>query len=149
MQMMSKQTFCAAHPKVSFDMAEDGATIVCVAVRDIKPGERLTFNYGVPELLEWDLAKRRAHLRRGLLFDCGCERCVAEEAAAAAAAGAAGAAAVAEHKPPAQKEREVQETVVEEAASASSRLLERRGWAIGAALLGVGVVVVAHCARRR
>ena len=60
---------------------QSGGILLAYAQRDLAPGDRLTYNYGPAELVtSWGLAKRREYLLAELGFECGCERCVAEEA---------------------------------------------------------------------
>ena len=84
--VMSKRQWCEALGQ-PFDVA-DADVLVCYARRDLPIGARLSFNYLQGRLeLEWGLHARR-ELLRGFGFECGCERCVAEEAAEAEAEAA-------------------------------------------------------------
>lgn len=66
---------------VGESVEESGGVLLAHAIRDLLPGERLTFCYGPAELAQhWDLQKRREYLRAELGFTCNCERCAAEEA---------------------------------------------------------------------
>ena len=88
MAMASRRKYCDAHG-IEYSPAEENGAIVAYAVRDLQPGEALTFNYAassMPEPASVPLAARRDLLRRGLGFTCMCVRCVADEAAAVAMA---------------------------------------------------------------
>ena len=92
-EIMQKRTFCEMH-RLTYDADADADVKMVVAIRDIRAGEPLSFNYGPDALLDLDWRRRRAELQRHLGFVCGCGRCVAEEAeeAAKTAGGTAGAA---------------------------------------------------------
>ena len=91
-QHMSKRSFCVMH-QLAYDADADADVKMVVAIRDIRAGEPLSFNYGPEALLELDWRRRRAELQRHLGFVCGCARCVAEEAAETAGGGRAPAGA--------------------------------------------------------
>ncbi|CAJ1386638.1 unnamed protein product [Effrenium voratum] len=58
-------------------LPEDGKSRV-KALRGLAPGEAICINYGPPELLEWDVARRREYLQRQNGFTCRCPRCLTE-----------------------------------------------------------------------
>ena len=71
----------AARHGTDASVEESGGVLLASAVYDLAPGERLTYNYGPPDLVtSWDVARRRAFLKAELGFVCGCQRCVIEEA---------------------------------------------------------------------
>ena len=80
MGMVSKELYCKQH-RITFTVEEAGGVLLAYSKRDLKAGERLTFNYGPDELVGWGLNERRAFLWERLNFVCGCERCEAEAAA--------------------------------------------------------------------
>lgn len=50
---------------------DDGACVI-QAVRDLRPGDALVVNYGMPELLQWPVEQRREYLLRNNGFCCQC-----------------------------------------------------------------------------
>ncbi|CAE7563420.1 unnamed protein product [Symbiodinium microadriaticum] len=56
---------------------DDGACVI-QAVRDLRPGDALVVNYGMPELLQWPVEQRREYLLRNNGFCCQCPRCRSE-----------------------------------------------------------------------
>ena len=55
-----------------------GRRLRFVTTRAVRAGEDLCISYGHVGGLE--LEERRKHLREGWFFECGCGRCLAEEA---------------------------------------------------------------------
>ena len=77
--IVPKSTFCGWRG-VPWTLADAGGVLLGYALRDLTPGDAITFNYGPHEMLteNWDVNKRRDYLRAKLGFLCGCSRCVAE-----------------------------------------------------------------------
>lgn len=73
--------------RVTWSAQRPGATessdgeMQLVAIAPIAEGKECVYNYGPKELVEWDLNKRREHLRDNHGFVCACDRCRGEETA--------------------------------------------------------------------
>ena len=79
----SKEAHLKAHG-MPFDVEKDGGVIVAYALRDLAPGDRLTFNYASTSMStageEWPVNRRRQFLLEKMGFVCGCQRCEQEAA---------------------------------------------------------------------
>ena len=80
--IVPKSTFCGWRG-VPWTLADSGGVLIAYALRDLRAGESVSFNYGPDEMLteRWDVHRRRAHLKAKLGFLCGCPRCTSEAAA--------------------------------------------------------------------
>lgn len=98
--IVPKSTFCGWRG-VPWTLEDSGGTLLAYALRDLSPGDRISFNYGPDEMISegWEVQKRRAYLGAKLGFVCCCAKCVrdvAREAAMEARAKGAPARAPAE-----------------------------------------------------
>ena len=83
--IVPKSTFCGWRG-VPWTLEDSGGTLLAYALRDLSPGDRISFNYGPDEMISegWEVQKRRAYLEAKLGFVCCCAKCVKDVAREAA-----------------------------------------------------------------
>ena len=59
--------------------AAGDAQLVCIALRDLAPGDELTHNYGPDALLAWPREERLRFMEHNHGFRCACARCARED----------------------------------------------------------------------
>lgn len=83
--IVPKSTFCGWRG-VPWTLEDSGGTLLAYALRDLSPGDRISFNYGPDEMISegWEVQKRRVYLEAKLGFVCCCAKCVKDVAREAA-----------------------------------------------------------------